>query len=265
MPEATRDAHYPSILVSCLILTAEQTYWSKANEGEFVKRNLSSCRIVLLTLASWILLAASVRLFAQRPSGGGTQLSDPEKALNALATPKGNHSNGGNTAGTNSKVTLADFTWLDGKWQGDWGPRIAEQIWTEPRAGEMLGLFRVVENDKTLVIELYSLLETPDGIEFRLRHFTKSLVPWEQSNAAVLKLASVDPQTAVFENPSGGQPKQINLIRTDAENYLSRSEIRSASGNQQVTEIRYHKLQWPAEAAPLPKKKKKTDSSLPGR
>ena len=82
-------------------------------------------------------------------------------------------------------------------------------MWTEPKAGEMLGLFRVVENDKTLVIELYSLLETPDGIEFRLRHFTPSLAALGAvRDAPLLKLASFDPNTAVFENPADGQPKR---------------------------------------------------------
>jgi hypothetical protein len=237
---------------------------SKANEGEAVKRNLSSRGVVLLTVASWILLAANAGLFARQPWDAGAPASDSTKAGPRLPAGESDRSTEENAGGANSQVALTDFAWLDGKWQGSWGPRIAEQIWTEPRAGEVLGLFRVVENDKTLVVEMYSLLKTPEGMEFRLRHFTESLVPWEQSDAAVLKLASFDPKAAVFENSTGGQPKRITLIRIDPENYLSRSEITSASGNPQVTEIRYHKEPWAAAATPLPKKKK-TDSSSPGR
>jgi Domain of unknown function (DUF6265) len=225
-----------------------------------VNHNLSG-GFSLLMLGSLILLAADARLFAQpsRPASSG-----PAKSARALPGPVADRANANSNANADSKATLADFAWLEGKWQGSWGPRVAEQIWMEPKAGEILGLFRVLENDKTLVIELYSLLETPDGIEFRLRHFTETLMPWEQSTTAVLKLATFDSKAAAFENSPGGQPKRITLIRTDAENYISQSVITSASGTQQVTDIRYHKLQSIAEAA-SPQKKKKPDSSSPTR
>jgi hypothetical protein len=119
----------------------------------------------------------------------------------------------------------------------------------------MPGLFRVAENDKTLVLELYSLFETLDSIELRLRHFTPSLVPWEQSSMSILKLASVDSKEAVFENSSAGQPGRVTLIRIDADTYLSRTEITSGSENRQVTEIRYHRVKAPVEVVPAPKKK----------
>ena len=120
----------------------------------------------------------------------------------------------------------------------------------------MQGLSRVAENDRTLVLELYSLLETPDSIELRLRHFTPSLVPWEQSSMSILKLVSVDLKEAVFENTSAGQPGRLTLIRIDADTYISRTEITSESENKQITEIRYHRLKSPAEETPSQKKKK---------
>ncbi len=51
-----------------------------------------------------------------------------------------------------------------------------------PKAGMMLGDFRVIENDKVLVIELFTLVEKPGGINFYFRHFTPELVPWEKSD-----------------------------------------------------------------------------------
>jgi hypothetical protein len=154
--------------------------------------------------------------------------------------------------------SLSEFAWLEGKWLGNWGPRIAEEIWLEPRAGEMTGLFRVTENDKTLVLELYSLLETPNGIEMRLRHFTPSLVPWEQSAISVLKLVSFD-KDAVFDNAGAGQPNRQTLIRVDPDTYLLRTEIASGDDNKQVTEIRFHHV-LPVSPAPAPEKKKKPAS-----
>jgi len=139
------------------------------------------------------------------------------------------------------KAALLDFAWLAGKWQGSWGPRVAEQIWTAPKGGQMLGLFRAVENDKIIVIELFSLLETPEGVELRFRHFTPALMPWEQSGLPTLKLTAFDAKTAVFENAGDGQPKRNVFTRIDPDTYTSKSDIVPAAGSTHVIEIRYHR------------------------
>lgn len=139
------------------------------------------------------------------------------------------------------RPTLSDFAWLEGKWQGAWGPRIAEEVWTAPKAGQMLGLFRVIENDKTLVIEVFSLFETPDGVALRFRHFTPALVPWEQSGVTTMKLAEFGAKSAIFENSAGGQPKRAAFTRLDPDTYISKSEIMPADGGSHSTEITYHR------------------------
>ncbi len=139
------------------------------------------------------------------------------------------------------KPTLADFAWLEGRWQGAWGPRVAEQTWTAPKAGQMLGLFRAVENDKIIVIELFSLIETTEGVALRFRHFTPALVPWEQSDVTTLKLAGLDAKTAIFENNSGGQPSRDVFTRIDADTYALKSGFTEDSAGPHETEIRYHR------------------------
>ena len=148
------------------------------------------------------------------------------------------------------RTTLADLAWLAGSWQGTWGPRLAEQIWSAPKAGVMMGTFQLVENNKTLVVELITLVDEPDGIKYGLRHFTPSLVAWENSGPIVLNLVSSDPQNTVFENPTDGEPKSASIARIDADTYVSRSEIIPAAGGAQVTEITYHRQKETA-----PKKK----------
>jgi len=145
------------------------------------------------------------------------------------------------TKSPDGRPTLSDFAWLEGKWQGAWGPRVAEEVWTAPKAGQMLGLFRVIENDKTLVIELFSLFETPDGVALRFRHFTPALVPWEQSGVTTMKLAEFGAKSAIFENSAGGQPKRAAFTRLDPDTYISKSEIMPADGGSHSTEITYHR------------------------
>jgi Domain of unknown function (DUF6265) len=200
---------------------------------------------IQLTLGVLILLLAyPLTMRAQEPSGVGERQTEKSPMPNSAAPPSQLSSarpRGRSVTVGPLKATLADFAWLEGRWQGAWGPRVVEQMWMPPRAGQMLGLFRVVGNNRTLVIELFSLRETPDGIEFLLRHFTPSLIPWEESGAATLKLTSFDPSTAVFENPAGGAPKRNSFTRIGPDTFSSRSEVIPNKGNEQVTEIVYHR------------------------
>jgi hypothetical protein len=146
-----------------------------------------------------------------------------------------------------SSPKLADLSWLVGTWKGEWGPRTAELVWLAPNAGEALGVFRLAENDKMLVIELFTLVERSGGIDFYLRHFTPQLVPWEKSEATMLHLASLDALKIEFENPINGMPKRASFTRLDADTYLARSEIVPESGEMQVVEITYHRQKPAAE------------------
>ena len=93
-----------------------------------------------------------------------------------------------------------------------------------------MGTFQLEENDKTLVLELFTVVDEPDGIKFHLRHFTPSLVAWEKPGPTILDLASADAKSVVFENPVDGQPKRTTITRVDPE-----------KGDPQVTEITYRR------------------------
>lgn len=140
------------------------------------------------------------------------------------------------------RSSFSNLNWLEGHWQGTWGPRIAEQMWTAAKAGEMVGIFREIENDKTLVIELFTLIETPDGIQYLSRHFTPTLTPWENSGPVVLMLASADSNQAIFENRGDGKPKREIFTRMGPDAYVWRSEIVPDRGEMQVVEITYHRI-----------------------
>lgn len=209
--------------------------------------------IVLLSLDMWAPLARS-----QQATGTGT---DPAaKNGSAAAPPATARSAGAPTTETSSPTqqantataqypTLDQFTWLEGQWRGEWGARIAEQRWLEPKAGEMAGLLRLIEGKKTLVLELFSIVEKPEGIQFYLRHLTPELLPWEKSDATMLKLDAVDPTKATFVNPVNGEPKRLIFTRLDADTYSQRSEIEPADGEPQVIEITFHRQKPQAAAA----------------
>ncbi len=212
---------------------------------------LRSGPIVLLCLVLGAPLA-----HAQQPTGTGTDheakngsASAPPAAAKSAGIPAAETSSAtqqANTA-TAQPPTFDQFSWLEGQWRGEWGARITEQRWLEPKAGEMAGLFRIIEGKKPLVLELFSIVEKPDGIEFFLRHLTPELLPWEKSDATMLKLESVDATKATFVNPVNGEPKRLIFTRVDADTYVQRSEIEPAEGEPQVIEITFHR-QKPAAA-----------------
>jgi Domain of unknown function (DUF6265) len=187
---------------------------------------------------SLLLLAAiPVVTLGQRPTGTGGQSVLPSPSDRAAPAASSDVS----STLPPPKATLADLAWLAGRWQGSWGPRVAQQVWTAPKAGVMMGTFQLAENDKTLVLELFTVVEESGGIKFHLRHFTPSLVAWEKPGPTVLNLASADPKSIAFENPIDGQPKRAVFMRVDADTYISRSEVVPEKGQEQVTEITYHR------------------------
>jgi|SRR5215472_12407285 len=145
-----------------------------------------------------------------------------------------------------AQLVLAQFSWLEGEWRGDWGSRSAEQNWLEPKAGELAGIARITEGEKTLVLELFSLAENSEGVQLYLRHFTPELLPWEKSDTTTLKLAAIDDTKAVFVNSVNGEPRRAIFTRLDPDTYIARSELEPAQGEPQVIEITFHRQKPPA-------------------
>jgi len=197
--------------------------------------------------------ASSSTNSAQQSAGAGSQ----SKAGQTVAPDTGASSTAPQSL---SSPKLADFAWLEGRWRADWGPRVAEQVWLAPKAGMMLGDFRLIENDKVLVVEFFTLVEKAGGIKFYFRHFTPELVPWEKSEATLLNLAVADAKKFDFENSSNGRPKRTIFTRIDADTYTARSEILPENGDPQIIEITYRRQPLAAAApnsgaAAHPKKK----------
>ena len=204
---------------------------------EGIRRPKSAAQLpVCGIVVALVLCALAPRVRAQKAAGAGAS----EQSV-ALVPAPATKSETTDNPGPGKRFTLADFSWLAGRWQGQWGPRIAEQVWMSAKAGSMLGIFRTVADDKTLVVELLTLTETPAGVEYSLRHFTPALVPWEKSSPAVLVFASADAKKIIFENPVDGQPKHLIFEIVDANTYVARSEIVPEQGDAQMVEITYHR------------------------
>jgi hypothetical protein len=174
-----------------------------------------SCAFVLAALCS--VLLSLPRLSAAHPSQSTSP--SPQKA-----------------------AKLEDFSWLAGRWEGKLGPLTAEQEWMAPRNGTMQGFFRLTDNEKTIVLELFTIRETPTGIDFYFRHFSPELKPWEEKEAYHLTLSKSEGGVFRFDNPVVNQLKDAILTRVDNDTYISHGDITDADGKPKSIEVTYHRV-----------------------
>ncbi len=151
-----------------------------------------------------------------------------------------------------AKASLVEFAWLEGRWRGTLRDTTfhAEQQWWPAKAGLMAGMFRLTDGEKLLVVEFFTLRETPAGIELRLRHFDAALNPMEKGDPIILQLTSASEGEALFENPVHARPKHSRITRTGPDSYVGRSEIIGDAGTVRVIEARW--TREPAKANECP-------------
>ena len=85
-----------------------------------------------------------------------------------------------NLSDTRPKATLQDITWLQGAWEGAAFGGISEELWSEPLAGSMMGVYRSVENGTVKFYEINSIVEVGGSLEIRLKHFNADFTGWEE-------------------------------------------------------------------------------------
>ena len=96
-------------------------------------------------------------------------------------------------------ATARQLAWMSGRWVGERDADRIEEIWTDPHAGMMLGMFRWHQDGAPRFYELLTLEPDGDRLIFRIKHFAPGLVGWEEKDQAVtLDLVSLREGEAVF-------------------------------------------------------------------
>ena len=80
---------------------------------------------------------------------------------------------------------IDDMRWLAGTWRGTGLGGVAEEIWSEPAGGVMMGSFRMLKGDKTVFYEFITLSETEGSLVMKVKHFSPELVAWEEKDKTV--------------------------------------------------------------------------------
>jgi hypothetical protein len=71
---------------------------------------------------------------------------------------------------------------LQGVWEGTAFAGTSEEIWSEPRAGTMMSVYRSVESGAVKFYDINSIIEKEGSLEMRLKHFHPDLSGWEEKD-----------------------------------------------------------------------------------
>jgi hypothetical protein len=82
-------------------------------------------------------------------------------------------------------ATIGDLAWLAGSWTGPGLGGQVEEIWSVPRAGAMMGMFRLLRDGGTVFYELMTLVEESGSLTLHVKHFNPDLTGWEEKTKTV--------------------------------------------------------------------------------
>jgi hypothetical protein len=111
-------------------------------------------------------------------------------------------------------ATLADISWLIGAWAGTGLGGVSEEMWSRPASGVMMGMYRLIKDDKPIFYEALWVMEEGGTLVMRLKHFHPNLVGWEERDKTVdFKFVKKDGKRMYFSGltfDSSG-PKELSI------------------------------------------------------
>jgi hypothetical protein len=82
-------------------------------------------------------------------------------------------------------ATIADMEWYAGRWTGTGLGGLNEEVWSPPRNGTMMGMYRMIKDGKPVLYELLLITEENGSLAIKLKHFHADLRGWEERDASV--------------------------------------------------------------------------------
>lgn len=109
-------------------------------------------------------------------------------------------------------ATIAEMAWLAGHWAGSALGGVSEEIWSPPKAGSMMGMYRLVRDGKPVFYELLTVVEENGTLILRLKHFNPDLTGWEEKGQTVdFPLVALGDGAVHFEGMSFHPQGNANL------------------------------------------------------
>jgi hypothetical protein len=134
-----------------------------------------------------------------------------------------------------TKVTINDFDFLVGYWEGTGFGGQSEEMWMPPRDGRMFGIFKQSSNSELQFSEFLEITSDGDSFVLRLRHFNSDFTAWEDKEEFVsFPFVSVADKKAVFEG--------LTYEITDNDELLVSLVLYSSDGSQRTEQFRFKRM-----------------------
>lgn len=134
-----------------------------------------------------------------------------------------------------TKVTINDFDFLVGYWEGTGFGGQSEEMWMPPRDGRMFGIFKQSSNSELQFSEFLEITSEGDSFVLRLRHFNSDFTAWEDKEEFVsFPFVSVADKQAVFEG--------LTYEITDNDELLVSLVLYSSDGSQRTEQFRFKRM-----------------------
>jgi len=100
--------------------------------------------------------------------------------------------------------SIQSLAFLSGLWTEHTAEGDEEEYWSKPMGSSMVGTFRVVKDGNAVFYEFWAI-EVEDGeVVFKMKHFDKGLIGWEEKAEMVRLTMSVGGmQDVLFSKPDG--------------------------------------------------------------
>ena len=82
-------------------------------------------------------------------------------------------------------ATIADMEWYAGRWTGSGLGGVNEEVWSPPRNGTMMGMYRMIKDGKPVFYELLLITEENGSLAIKLKHFHADLRGWEERDESL--------------------------------------------------------------------------------
>lgn len=126
-------------------------------------------------------------------------------------------------------ATIGQMAWLAGAWSGSGLGGDNEEIWSAPRGGVMMGMYRMLQDGQPVFYEFLTLGETDGSLTLRLKHFHPDMRGWEERDESMaFPLVAIRDGRLYFEGitfePQGDEVT-IYLAIEDGEDAPAREEV----------------------------------------
>ncbi len=132
-------------------------------------------------------------------------------------------------------ATVEDFAWLVGHFRAEALGGWAEEAWSPPEGGSMMGMFRLMRDDAVVFYEMLTLTNDGASVVLRLKHFNADLTGWEEKDEVVtFPLVRLTPHAAYFEG--------MTFHRIDADTVVVYVATQQGDGELQELTFAYQRV-----------------------